>query len=114
MADRDFTVIDTSAIYKKVATNAWDYKEYFKFYSNGTYINVFKKTDFQENDLNIDKNSVWRGRFILTGDKIKIEQFYPNQAPIKKYDRKVLYGQVKGDSIIINWDNGRTKYRYVK
>lgn len=114
MANGDFAVIDTSALYKKIPSSALDYNEYLKFNSNGSYINVFKKTNFEHKDINVDKNSVWRGRFILTGNKIRTEQFYPNQAPIKKYDKKILNGQVKGDTIIINWDNGRTKYTYVK
>lgn len=114
MTEKNFAVLDTSAVYKKVVTHNWDYNEYLKFYSDGSYIHVFKKTDFSPNDLTVDKNSVWRGRFILTGEKIRTEQFYPNQAPIKKYSRKILTGLVKGDSLIINWDNGRTKYIYLK
>ncbi len=47
MAAVDFATIDTSAIYKKILYNSWDYNEYLKFYGNGSYINIFKKTDFQ-------------------------------------------------------------------
>jgi hypothetical protein len=114
MTEKNFDIIDTSTVYKKVPAQNWDYNEYLKFYSNGSYIHVFKKTDFSKTDLYVDKNSVWRGRFILTGNNIETEGFYPNQAPIKTYYRQVLSGQIKGDTIIINWDKGRTKYIYIR
>lgn len=114
MKSSDYSVIDTLAIYKKVNAQNYDYNDYIKFYDNGTFLNIYKKELFTQNDLNAETNSVWRGRFILTGKEIKLEQFYPQQAPNKRYERKILKGVFKNDSLIINWDTGNLKYVYIK
>lgn len=114
MKSNDFSVIDTGAIYKKIKAQNYDYNDYIKFYANGTFLNVYKKELFLKNDLSVENSSVWRGRFIVSGNEIKIEQFYPQQAPNKKYERKVLKGVIKNDSLIVNWDDGNLKQIYIK
>lgn len=114
MKPNDFAVIDTGALYKKVKAQSYDYNEYYKFYADGTFLNVYKKDLVSQNDLNAENNSVWRGRFILSGNEITMEQFYPKQAPSKRYERKVLKGTLKNDTLILNWDVGNLKHIYIK
>jgi hypothetical protein len=80
----------------------------------GTFLKIIKEDVFSQTDLNVEKNSVWRGRFILSGNEIKIEEFCPNQAPIKTYDIKVLKGVLKSGTLILDWDEGNFKYTYIK
>lgn len=123
MNSKDFLVIDTGAIYKKdhsIANNETfypqphDYNEYLKFYSDGTFLKIYKKDEFAKNDLLADSNSTWRGHFAVNGNQIILEQFYPRQAPEKKYDRKILKGTAVNETLVINWDTGNLKHIYIK
>jgi hypothetical protein len=123
MTSSDFNLVDTSAIYKKsfyMMNNAkffpqkHDYNEYIKFYGNGTFLKIMKAKDFEPSDLNVDTKSVWKGRFVVSGNEIKMEEFYPQQAPTKTYEKKTLKGLIKNDTLVINWDEGNIKNIYLK
>ena len=123
LSSKDFTVIDTGAIYKKdhsIANNETfslqpqDYNEYLKFYSNGTFLKIYKKNVFTKNDLLADSNSTWRGHFVVNGNQIILEQFYPRQAPEKRYDKKILKGTFLNETLIIDWDTDNLKHVYIK
>ena len=123
MNSKDFIVLDTGAIYKKdhsIANNetfypqSHDYNEYLKFYSNGEFLKIYKKNLFTKNDLIADSNSTWRGHFAINGNQIKLEQFYPRQAPEKRYDRKILKGSFLNEALIIDWDTDSLKHVYIK
>lgn len=123
MTIKDCTVIDTGVIYRldhTISNNEifnpreYDYNEYLKFYSDGTFLKIYKKEIFTPNDLIEDSNSTWRGRFILEGNEIILEQFYPRQVPEKRYDRKILKGTVVNEMLVINWDTGNLKRIYIK
>ena len=123
MNPENFNIIDTSAIYRLdhyISNNItyqprdYDYNEYLKFYGNGSFLKIYKSELFAKSDLIADSNSVWRGHFIITGNAITLEQFYPRQAPDRKYDRKVLNGQIINQNLIINWDEGNLKRIYIK
>lgn len=123
MTGNDFSVVDTAAIYRmtyyisyneKFFPQPHDFNQFLKFNGDGTFLKILKHAPFEPSDLNIDKNSVWRGRFVISGNEIKMEEFFPQQAPIKTYEKKILTGLAKNDSLVINWDKGDLKHIYFK
>jgi hypothetical protein len=120
MTLNDLSTIDTGAVYKKSYSiiNGKPYEpdndEYLKFYGNGTCLAIYGNIPFKSSDLDKDKSSTdWR-HFVLTGNEIQIEGFYPNQAPIRQYDRKVLKGSIRKDTLFLDWGSGNQKKVFIK
>jgi len=118
-----FHIIDTTAIYKlkyyimdktRFEPNKEDYDEFLKFYSDGTFLRISTDKPLAKKDFEKDINSTWRGRFALTGQSIELEEFCPNQAPSKFYDRWTLHGSFHSDTLILKRDKGNKLDFYIK
>ncbi len=108
MQPKDFKIIDTTAIYKesyhvrgrsdKMSYPCSEMCNGLKFYKDGHFAilyNVKERKDFifKRNRFSVSTY----GRFVLDGNKIKIEQFYPISGGMTNYFCKEY-----GEGIIIN------------
>lgn len=103
-------IIDTNAVYVDID----DYYWYLKFDSNGSLIRA-NKSNFAltPEDFRVSPKSTDRGRYLVKGNKIKIEVFGPGDTFFSNVLlRSVWKGKIKGDTLNLKHVNGT--YVFVK
>lgn len=102
----DSSLLDTTKIYHEVSYYH-NNKEFvnktltsLKFNGDGT-LHIFRKSN------TLDKsNNYIEHRFVIDGDKLQIEGFFPSKGgKTKLYTRELSHGYINGNNVVINWLN---------
>lgn len=97
------SLIDTLGIYININNDAGLVHHCLHFHSNGSFVEVMKFNELflTKNDFQVHPHSVRRGRYILEGNNIKVEMFYPGEpSPFRSgWYRQIHSGKVSGDTI---------------